>query len=114
MSAFRHKSKPFIHLIIEILNRTEEEAHATGKDSSIEGMIGHEATELLYEVLRVKRLSREELRKFSRFLLWHSPVLIASQRFQLLSTSALLHICSRSWSRPEMETSDIIMLLSGL
>lgn len=64
MSAFRHKSKPFIHLLIEILNRTEEEAHATGKDSSIEGMIGHEATELLYEVLRVKRLSKEELRAF--------------------------------------------------
>lgn len=64
MSAFRHKSKPFIHLLIEILNRTEEEAHATGKDSSIEGMIGHEATELLYEVLRVKRLSKEELREY--------------------------------------------------
>lgn len=65
MSAFRHQSKPFIHLLIEILNRTEEEAHATGKDSSVEGMIGHEAAELLYEVLRVKRLSREELRESS-------------------------------------------------
>lgn len=63
MSAFRQKSKPFIHLLIEILNRTEEEAHATGKDSSVEGMIGLEATELLYEVLRVKRLSKEELRE---------------------------------------------------
>jgi hypothetical protein len=63
MSAVRHKSKPFIYILIEILNRTEEEAHATGKDSSVEGMIGNEATELLYEVLRVKRLSREELRK---------------------------------------------------
>lgn len=111
MSAFRHKSKPFIHLIIEILNRTEEEAHATGKDSSIEGMIGHEATELLYEVLRVKRLSREELREFVRLSLRLFPLLIAGQRFQLLSISTSSHTCSKSWSRPEMETSDTTTLL---
>lgn len=50
-------------MLIEVLNRTEEEAHASGENSSVEGMIGSDTTILLYEVLRVKRLSSEELRE---------------------------------------------------
>lgn len=68
-SGERHR--PFIELLIEILSKTEEEAHATGKDSSIEGIIGLEATDLLYEVLRVKRLSKEELPLFSEAFITH-------------------------------------------
>ena len=61
ISLTQERGRPFIKLLVEILNRTEEEAHASGKDSSVEGLIGFEATELLYEVLRVKRLSKDEL-----------------------------------------------------
>ena len=50
-------------MLIEVLNRTEEEAHASGENSSVEGMVGSDTTILLYEVLRVKRLSSEELRE---------------------------------------------------
>lgn len=60
--------RPFIQILIEILSRTEEEAHASGKDSSVEGLVGLEATELLYEILRVKRLSKEELREYPTVL----------------------------------------------
>lgn len=56
------QSKPFIKLLVEVINRTQEEAHASGDETSVEGLIGFEATSLLYEVLRVKRLSKEELR----------------------------------------------------
>lgn len=96
-SLTQERGRPFIKMLVEILNRTEEEAHASGKDSSVEGLIGFEATELLYEVLRVKRLSKDELgtsicanSRNDSFIVLHN---------QAYSRSASLRISSRLWSR---------------
>ena len=61
MSPKRAQGRPFLQLLLGILYRTEEEAHATGEQSTVEGIVGLETTDLLYEILRVKRLAKDEI-----------------------------------------------------
>ena len=61
LSPTRAQGRPFLQLLLGILYRTEEEAHATGEQSTVEGIVGLETTDLLYEILRVKRLAKDEI-----------------------------------------------------